>query len=127
MYLTSTVRSLFFIIIGSAAFLFSCTRIRSTDLGAGLIPPIDGVVTKDTLLDVITETFENTDSVRVYKNDNHLLGYISNDPIFGKTRASLYFELKPTSFPFFIPGTKDSVVVVSADYMEIQPHRCGLR
>jgi hypothetical protein len=114
MYLTSTVRSLFFIVIGSAALLFSCTRIRSTELGAGLIPAIDGVVTKDTLLDVVTETFENTDSVRVYKSDNHILGYISNDPLFGKTRASLYFEVKPAAFPFYIPGTKDSVVVDSA-------------
>jgi hypothetical protein len=114
MYLTSTARSLFFIAIGSIAFFFSCTRIRSTDVGAGLIPPIDGVITKDTILDVITETFENTDSARIYRADNHLLGAISNDPLFGKTRASLYFEVKPTGYPFYIPGTRDSIIADSA-------------
>src|SRR5207244_3621708 len=54
------------------------------------------------------------DTIRANKTDLQMLGAISTDPIFGKTRASLYFELKPDAFPFSIPGTKDSVVVDSA-------------
>ncbi len=96
------------------AFFTGCTRISSTDLGAGLIPAIDGVITKDTLLDVVTDSFEETDSARIYRSDNHVLGSITNDPLFGKTRASMFFEMLPGSYPFFIPGNKDSVVVDSA-------------
>ena len=67
----------------------SCTRVPSTELGAGLIPTIDGVITKDTLLEVITDTYMDKDSVRVYENDNHVLGAITNDPLFGKTAATM--------------------------------------
>ena len=94
--------------------IMSCTKVPSTELGAGLIPNIDGVITKDTILDVITDTYMENDSVRVYKNDNHVLGSITNDPLFGKTTASMYFELAPPFFPFAIPGAKDSIRVDSA-------------
>ena len=92
----------------------SCTKVPSTELGAGLIPSIDGVITKDTILDVITDTYMDNDSVRVYKNDNQVLGTITNDPLFGKTTASMYFELAPPFFPYAIPGAKDSIRVDSA-------------
>jgi len=92
----------------------SCTKVPSTELGAGLIPIIDGVITKDTLLDVITDTYMDNDSVRVYENDNHVLGTITNDPLFGKTNASMFFELAPPFFPYAIPGAKDSIRVDSA-------------
>jgi hypothetical protein len=92
----------------------SCTKVPSTELGAGLIPSIDGVITKDTILDVITDTYMDNDSVRVYKNDNQVLGAITNDPLFGKTTASMYFELAPPFFPYAIPGAKDSIRVDSA-------------
>jgi len=114
MYSIFTLRRIFISCIVLVAFLSGCTRISSTDIGGGLIPAIDGVVTRDTLLDVITDSFEDTDSTRIYKGDNHVLGTITNDPLFGKTRASMFFELKPNAFPYYIPGNKDSVVVDSA-------------
>lgn len=92
----------------------SCTKVPSTELGAGLIPIIDGVITKDTILDVITDTYLENDSVRVYKNDNHVIGAITNDPLFGKTTASMFFEVSPPFFPYAIPGVKDSIRVDSA-------------
>jgi hypothetical protein len=94
--------------------LIACTKITSTDLGAGLIPPIDGVNTLDTIMEVITDTYEDTDSVRVYITDQHVVGTITNDPIFGRTTASMYLELRPPSYPFYVIGNKDSVVVDSA-------------
>ena len=109
-----TLRRIILSCIVLIAFFSGCTRISSTDVGSGLIPAIDGVTTMDTLLDVITDTFEDTDSVRVYRGDNHVLGAITNDPIFGKSRAIMYFEMKPTAFPYYIPGNKDSIVVDSA-------------
>jgi hypothetical protein len=90
-----TLRRIFISAIVLIAFFSGCTRITSTDIGAGLIPPIDGVVTKDTLLDVITDSFDDLDSARLYSADNHLVGAITNDPLFGKTTASLFFEMKP--------------------------------
>ncbi len=109
-----TLRRIFISGIVFIAFFSACTRISSTDIGAGLIPPIDGVITKDTLLDVITDSFDDLDSARLYQGDNHLVGAITNDPLFGKTTASMYFEMKPGAYPFAISGNKDSVKVDSA-------------
>lgn len=109
-----TLRRIFISGVVLIAFLTGCTRISSTDVGSGLIPAIDGVITKDTILDILTDTYEDADSTRIYKSDNQLLGSINADPLFGKTQASLFFELKPASYPYFIPGQKDSIVVDSA-------------
>ena len=108
-----TLRRIFIFGVVFIAFL-GCTRITSTDIGAGLIPPIDGIITKDTLIDLVTDTFEDTDSTRIYKGDNHVLGAITNDPIFGKSKASMFFEMKPNVFPYYITGNKDSIIVDSA-------------
>lgn len=114
MHSNFTVRN-FIGFLGLIMMVFvSCTKIPSTELGAGLIPIIDGVITKDTILEVITDTYLENDSVRVYENDNHVLGAITNDPLFGKTTASMFFELAPPFFPYAIPGAKDSIRVDSA-------------
>lgn len=114
MHLPFTLRKRFVFSFLIILIVAGCTRITSTDLGSGLIPPIDGVITKDTLLDVITDNFDDPDTARVYRSDMHVLGAITNDPLFGKTKAAMYFEMQPDSYPFYIPGTKDSVVVDSA-------------
>jgi len=109
----NTIR-IFFISLFSTLLFSACTRIETSELGLGLLPSMDAYSTKDTLLDVITETLERTDSLRVYPTDDHVLGNITNDPIFGTTNASMYFQVKPSFFPFFIAGNKDSIVVDSA-------------
>ncbi|TDO28319.1 DUF4270 family protein [Sediminibacterium goheungense] len=114
MRLISTLRNTFIFCIISTSILTGCTRITSTELGGGLIPPIDGVFTKDTILDVITDTYYDQDTTRIYKGDVHVLGAITNDPIFGRTSASMFFEMAPSYYPFFISGNKDSVKVDSA-------------
>jgi hypothetical protein len=92
----------------------SCTKIQTTDVGSGLIPTIDGVNTKDTTLDLITTTFLEDQITRVYKGDEHVIGTISNDPIFGKTTASAFFELKPSFFNYFFSGKKNEIRADSA-------------
>ena len=109
----NTIR-IFFISLFSTLLFSACTRISTSELGLGLLPSMDAFNTKDTLLDVMTETLDRTDSMRVYVSDDHVLGNITNDPIFGTTNASMYFQLKPSFFPFFIAGSKDSLVVDSA-------------
>ncbi len=114
MHSTSTQRSLaglLFIFICIAA---ACTRITSTELGNGVLPSVDGVNTFDTTLELITDSFDEFDTTRIYKQDNHVLGTINTDPLFGKTTATMHFELLPNVFPFVVPGTKDSTVADSA-------------
>ena len=94
--------------------LSACTRIGSTEMGLGLLPSIDAFNTKDTVLEVITETVDRPDTLRIFSQDDQVVGNISNDPVFGSTTASMYFQLKPSFFPYSTRGNLDSVVVDSA-------------
>ena len=89
MHLPFTLRKRFVFSFLIILIVAGCTRITSTDLGSGLIPPIDGVITRDTLLDVITDNFDDPDTARVYRSDMHVLGALTNDPLFGKTKAAM--------------------------------------
>jgi hypothetical protein len=101
---------------------WNCTKIDSTTLGGGLIPAVDNVNTFETILNVVANNIDSTvfpgkECAIIYPTDDHVLGYISNDPLFGTTRATLYTELKPAVFPFSFQGelgkrTLDSVVLV---------------
>lgn len=96
-------------------FLFSaCTRIGTTEMGLGLLPSMDSFNTKDTILDVETETVDRPDSLRIYGGDDQVVGITNNDPLFGSTIANMYFQLKPSFFPYFTRGSRDSVEVDSA-------------
>lgn len=94
-----------------AALIFSCTKIITTDIGSGLIPPVDGVNTKDTVLDVVSKN-AGYDTVGVGISDDHVLGFV-NDPVFGTTKASVNFQIAPTVSPFYLGIPKDSVVLDS--------------
>jgi hypothetical protein len=96
----------------AATLLFSCTRISTSELGIDFLSQ-DAISTRDTILDVETETVVMEDSLRIYPTDQHMLGDITNDPIFGNTSASLFLQLKPAFYPFYIKGTKDSIIVDS--------------
>ncbi len=96
---------------------WNCTKIDNTIIGSDLLPVVDNVNTFDTLIDVIANNFDSADCARVYPADDHVLGYISNDPYFGKTTAAIFTELKPANFPYSFPATAaditlDSVVLV---------------
>jgi len=112
MALINIVRKFSYITIASL-FFFSCTRIGTSELGLDFLSQ-DAISTKDTILDVETETIVLEDSLRIYPSDQQVLGDITNDPIFGRTSASLFLQLKPSFYPFFIKGTKDSIQIDSA-------------
>ena len=101
-----------------SAVFTACTKIESTNIGGELIPPIDGVITKDTLLDVQTDLIAEKDTSLVPSSYPHSLGYISNDPLFGKIQANINFQVYPTFFPFVFDAVRkdslhlDSVVLV---------------
>ncbi len=115
-------------IITSVVILFSgCKKLNeSTELGGGLIPPVDNINTFETYLDVITDNKVFQDSTKVYFNDGLAIGHIGNDPEFGATHANAYFNIGSpyfsntnanTFYPFI---NKDSVsidsVILSLSY-----------
>jgi hypothetical protein len=106
------IRRVTYILI-AATLLFSCTRISTSELGVDFLSE-DAISTSDTVLDVETETIILEDSLRIYPTDLQVLGDITNDPVFGNTSASLFLQLKPSFYPFYIKGTKDSIIVDSA-------------
>ncbi len=108
------MRKLYVIAIAIFSFLTACTKIDTTTIGSGLIPLIDRVNTYDTLLDVETTNFLDENVLRVYKTDDHVIGAITNDPLFGTTTASAYFQLKPPTYPFSFPGKKADLIADSA-------------
>lgn len=95
-----------------------CTKIDTTNIGSGLIPTVDNINTFDTLINVVANNFDSIKNCStVYPTDDHALGTINNDPYFGTTKATIYTEVKPTTFPFYLPGkpadrTLDSIVLV---------------
>ncbi len=103
---------LFTFFLGFIALVFSCTKIITTDIGSDLLPPIDGVITKDTVLDVITKN-SGYDTVAVGISDDHALGYIDDKNNFGTTTASLNFQVAPPSIPFSWGIDKNDVIVDS--------------
>ena len=87
----------------------SCTKIESTDIGAGLIPPVDNISTFDSSLAVVTRNFFDTGHVFPLRTDNLVLGRVSNDPLFGKTTGIINVELRPEYYPFRFRGAYDSL------------------
>lgn len=104
-----------------ALFAFgNCTKIKTTEIGADLLPDIDRVQTFDTLLPVVTTNYLFGDSAmprmgRAYTGavSEHVLGSITNDPLFGKTSASIFMELKPSSYKYYFENRPDSLTLDS--------------
>lgn len=105
----------------------SCTKIRTTSIGSGLIPAVDNVTVFDTVIEVESEIVPLPDSSRVIYSADHALG-ILEDPTFGVTNAEVYLQLlapflssTPNPQPF---GSRDSLigldsVVLSLRYKSI--------
>ncbi len=96
-------------------FNWSCTKLDTTSLGSDLIPAVDNINTfADTfLINAIQRDY--LDTTLVTNNEAHVLGNITNDPLFGKTDANIYLQLKPNSYPFSF-GPKDSLTGPNAGY-----------
>jgi Domain of unknown function (DUF4270) len=95
-------------------FLFitatGCTKIDTTTLGSELIPAVDNVSTFADTLDIIgTQGTFDESATRVAIGDLHALGAITNDPVFGKTQAEVFLELKPAFYPFYFGAAGDLI------------------
>jgi len=117
-----TIRSIRFILF-CLSLLFivsSCKKINETsEIGGNVIPGADGVNTFDTSLTSLlayNQIFEATkDSVRVGLVNDQIFGNIFNDPLFGKTNAKIFLQLKPEVYPWSFSGiyNKDSLEIDS--------------
>jgi hypothetical protein len=115
------------IITGSLILLSSCKKINeATDLGGDLLPAVDNITTFDTTLTVEAYndlfTLGGIDSLKEDSTYSHysyeqFLGRINSDPLFGRTDAQMFFELKPTSYPFTFNNkpSPDSLFLDSVD------------
>jgi Domain of unknown function (DUF4270) len=86
-----------------------CTKIDSTTLGSDLIPAVDNVSTFADTLDVIGTQGTFSDLTRVAIGDIHVLGAITNDPVFGKTQAEIFLEMKPSFYPYYFGSAGDTI------------------
>ncbi len=97
----------------SAAFLLiyvgiGCTKLDTTTLGSDLVT-VDNINTfADTLGVNATQGYFN-DSTILQKGDNHAIGVITTDNLFGSTDARIYVQFKPTIFPFYFGNAGDTV------------------
>ncbi len=97
----------------SAAFLLiifgiGCTKLDTTTLGSDLVT-VDNVNTFADSLDVNTTQFIFNDSTSLQKNENHVIGKITTDPLFGNTEAAVYVQFKPTFYPYYFGSIGDTV------------------
>lgn len=96
-------------------FIISCTKFDTTKLGSDLIPVVDNINTfADTFPIISTQGLYPDSLVPVFRNTNQVLGQINNDPVFGKTEANIFFQLKPDNYPFQFLGINDSLVKVDS-------------
>ena len=98
----------------------NCTKVKSTDIGTELLPSVDNVFTFDTSLTVVTDNFLFGDSAVPLVNKDyqgkameHVLGSITNDPMFGKTSGTIFMELKPPFYKYYFENVKDSLYLDS--------------
>jgi hypothetical protein len=90
---------------------YSCTKFDTTTQGADLVT-VDNVNTFQREFDVIAKqgVFNNTnDSTILAKTENHVVGNITTDPLFGKTDARIYVQFKPNGYPFYFGTAGDTV------------------
>lgn len=109
-FLPVTLLSYVCIVIGN----WGCTKLDTTTLGSDLIPAIDNVNTFADTLDIITTQGIFNDTFRIGRVENHALGLISNDPLFGSTDARIYFQPKPTFYPYYLGNASDTIVAIDS-------------
>lgn len=87
--------------------IVACTKEINTELGGDLIPPIDGVNVKDTLIDIYGKTW-GEDTAAVPITAVNMLGF-SKSTVFGNTQASINIQMQPAIDSFSFPVGKDSL------------------
>ena len=88
---------------------WSCSKLNTTDIGSDLIPAVDNVHTFADTLNITTTQGIFDDTTSISRTTDHILGTISNDPVWGTTKANIYVQLKPTFYPFHYGNITDTI------------------
>ena len=96
-------------------FIASCTKFDTTNIGGDLVPAVDNINTFADTLNIIASQGDTCqggdyDSTKMSLSENHLVGHISDDGLFGSTDAELYLQLKPNFYPYFIGLYRDTII-----------------
>lgn len=106
------LKSFSLVVVAGLSFV-ACNKIITTDIGNGLIPPVDNVNTFEETLALESSNAYYEDSVWVSYSQDHALGTIQNDPLFGKTTASILAQFKPAAYgayPFAVEEKADIII-----------------
>ncbi|MEI8052274.1 MAG: DUF4270 family protein [Bacteroidota bacterium] len=103
-----------FVVFFLLFFVFGCTKLDTTTIGSELIPEVDNINTFADTLDVITTLKASEgiylDTTKLSYVENYVIGKV-NDPLMGATNASLFFQMKPPFYPYYIGKVlKDTIV-----------------
>ncbi len=93
---------------------WSCTKLDTTNLGSDLLPAVDNVNTFADTFAVFADQHDFDRITYVLNTDNQALGNVNFDPLFGKTTANVFLQLKPAAFPFSF-GSPDSLAGLGLD------------
>ncbi len=98
-------------LLASSLFIIGlgCTKLDTTTLGTDVLT-VDNINTfsQEFPIDATQGIFTN-DSTIIRKTDNHVIGRITTDAVFGKTDAAIYVQFKPTFYPFYFGNAGDTV------------------
>ncbi len=102
-------------------FNWSCTKLDTTNIGSDLLPEVDNIKTFADTLSITTALFgfdgPIRDSTKLSVSnvaENFAIGKIVNDPIFGKTDAELYLQLKPPFYPYYYGAPGDTLTALDS-------------
>src|SRR5215217_5605302 len=103
-------------------FISSCKKVNeATLLGGNLVPEVDKINTFETTLPAETNNVLLEDTGKLGYTYPVALGTISNDPEFGQTNASVYFQINPSKYGKYPFSSKENLaidsVVLSLDYL----------
>jgi hypothetical protein len=114
---TKRILSLAFIGFTAITFItWSCTKLDTTTIGSDLIPAVDNINTfADTFYlhstqGEFTGVYKDTTKLGLY--EDYVLGRIPNDPLMGNTDATLFLQLKPGFYPYYI--SRDSIIAADS-------------
>jgi hypothetical protein len=93
---------------------WACTKLDTTDIGSDLLPAVDNIHTFDTILAINSTQGLFNDSTVYSSSDDFALGIINNDPLFGRTNANIYMQLKPPFYPYYFGNPNDTLLGVDS-------------
>lgn len=87
----------------------------TTDIGGDQLPAVDNVHTFDTTLLInSSQGYFNDTTSAVDVGEDHALGSIFNDPVFGRTTANIFMQLKPSFYPYYFGSAGDTLVALDS-------------